>query len=48
VYLLAAIVPVAAAVGLLVDRLTRRRLAGLLAYGAILGWSIFMVHAALG
>jgi hypothetical protein len=48
VYLLAAIVPVAAAVGLLVDRLSRRRLAGLLAYGAILGWSVFMVHAALG
>jgi len=47
-YLLAAIVPVAVAIGLLADRLTRRRLAAVLAYGAILGWSGFMVHAALG
>ena len=48
VYLLAAIVPVAVVVGLLVDRLTHRRLVSWLAYGAILGWSGFMVHAALG
>jgi hypothetical protein len=48
IYLLAAIVPVAAVVGLLVDRLSRRAPAALISYGAILGWSAFMVRAALG
>jgi hypothetical protein len=47
-YLLAVIVPVAVVVGLLVDRLTPRRRGGWLVYGAVLGWSVFMVHASLG